>query len=67
MRRKALTQSICICPECGNEFPIQRLKSKPRNKGHLKKLWCPVCKKEQNMTEIRYNDFYKTMSGTILV
>lgn len=33
------------CMECGTIFPIQRKKSKNRAIGHIKHLWCWVCKK----------------------
>ena len=57
MGRREYTVSQCICPQCGHMFPIPRKAGRPREKGHKKRIWCPWCKKIQNMTEIRENDF----------
>lgn len=43
------------CVMCGNKaLPCFRT-GKQREKGHLKKLWCPICKKEVNCAEISNN------------
>lgn len=52
-------RSNCICPDCGNIFPIPRKKYRQRERGHIKTLWCPFCKREQDMQEIRSMDFIK--------
>lgn len=49
--------SNCICPECGNSFPIPRQPDRKRARGHRKKLWCPYCGKEVNMLEKREEDW----------
>lgn len=49
--------SNCICPECGNSFPIPRRPDRKRARGHRKKLWCPYCGKETNMIEEREGDY----------
>ena len=36
---------LLICEECGNIFPIARRKSYNRSEGHLKHLYCLVCKR----------------------
>lgn len=43
--------SDCLCPECGNKFPIPRRKSCRRKNGHKKVIWCPFCNKKINMKE----------------
>lgn len=53
------------CTQCGNRgIPVHRRKGKFREAGHLKKLFCLYCGKEQNHVEIRpmigeytYEDF----------
>ena len=63
--RNILTSRF-FCTQCGKEtISIARTKGKQRESGHLKKLYCLNCKKENNCVEIRglfddYNieDFY---------
>lgn len=55
-----------ICPCCGGSFPLPRMKGQTRNKGHVKDLWCPNCKKIVKTTEIRDRDVYRNMAGEIL-
>lgn len=71
MRKRKGHNMICyesdlICPECGRQFPIPRRLSQSRKKGHIKTVWCPYCKKMENMTEIRWQDVVRTMSGEML-
>ena len=54
---RSYTISKLICPECGNKFPIPRLKSQSRERGHIKDVYCPYCNKTQKMLEIRDDDF----------
>lgn len=58
--------SYLICPTCGKRFPIPRRPHHSRERGHIKTVWCPYCKRKTDMREIRYGDFYKTMSGEII-
>ena len=61
-----ISEMYCTC--CGRKgVPIPR-NEKMRKSGHLKKLYCIYCKKEQNHVEIRpiysdynYNDFQLEM------
>ncbi len=47
------------CTQCGHRgIPIQRKKGKEKEPGHLKKLYCIYCGKEQNMIEIKQNGRY---------
>lgn len=65
-RFRYMNTSQFICTECGLEMPLQRPHCHQREKGHIKDLDCPKCRKKTKFKEIRYNDFYKTMSGEIL-
>lgn len=51
------TISRCVCSECGLIFPIPRMKNATREKGHIKSIWCPMCKQKQKFYEIRDIDF----------
>lgn len=66
MRVNKYEISNFICSECGNSFPLPRQKSWRREKGHIKDLWCPFCKKKVKTIEIRPRDSFKTMSGEVL-
>jgi len=50
--------STFICPECGNTFPLMRNRSRQRERGHVKDIYCPYCHKIQKFTEIRRRDYY---------
>jgi len=54
-----------ICPECGNQIPLPRVK-KQREKNHKKDIFCPWCNKITTMLEIREFEAYKTASGDLL-
>jgi len=42
------------CTQCGNKtLPIVRQKGRDREGGHLKKLYCVYCQRENNCAEIR--------------
>jgi len=63
MRKKkdnrAFLFSDFYCTCCGRKsFPIIRQLGKEREPGHLKKLYCIYCQKEQNMVEIKNNGKY---------
>jgi len=49
MKQYKTTIEYYICPECGMKFPIPR--KKRREKGHIKDLWCPGCKKIQKFVK----------------
>ena len=53
--------SKMYCVICGNEgIPINRKRGQNREPGHLKKLYCPYCKMQENMVEIRgYGQYTK--------
>ena len=59
-----VSESRFFCTKCGAEgMPIMRPKSRQREAGHLKKLYCLFCKEETNHAEVRsiggytYEDF----------
>lgn len=55
MRRRN-QQSFIIhnfyCLNCLNMLPLPRTEGKLRERGHLKKIYCPRCKEEVNHAEI---------------
>lgn len=54
-----LTLSDFYCTCCGNKgIPVFRRKSKERESGHLKKLFCIYCQADKNMVEIRNSNKY---------
>lgn len=60
-----LVVSDMYCTHCGQKnLPVYRQKSKERELGHLKKMFCIHCLQERNMVEIKstfskytYEDF----------
>jgi len=63
LRANKFEVSYFKCPECEKLFPLPRPRSKRREKGHVKDLWCPFCKKEVKTIEYRDMDVYKTLDG----
>lgn len=53
---KHIKISDCVCQQCGSKFPIPRIK-KQREKGHVKTLYCVVCKERTYHVEVREVDF----------
>ena len=51
-KRQQYIISELKCPVCGNNFSVPRRKGKLRPIGHIKDIWCPVCKKTQKFIEI---------------
>ena len=58
MKTNRYTISNFICPDCGKAFPLPRPKARRREKGHVKDLYCPFCKKKVKTTELRDIDYY---------
>lgn len=57
MRKHSFEISELVCTQCNNKFPIPRRCSSRREKNHIKTIWCPYCKQDRNMNEIRSIDF----------
>lgn len=52
------------CMSCGNSIPLPRKLSKQKESMHRKKLYCPFCKTEANMVEVRsFEDKEKFMQA----
>lgn len=66
MKRQEYTISYFVCPVCNNIFPIPRKKSRKRNKGHIKSLYCIYCGEIVKTTEIRTGDIYEKNNGEII-
>ena len=48
------------CTQCGSQgLPVVRTAKHAREPGHLKKLYCPNCRIQTNMVEIRDYGQYK--------
>ena len=65
-RRKYKVTSLFVCPDCGTEIPLPRLHCAQRKKGHIKDLYCPVCKDIKEFREYKYKEFYKNLDGEII-
>lgn len=47
-----VSESRMFCTQCGKEVPsVWRIAGRGRKAGHLKKLWCFNCRKENNCVE----------------
>lgn len=56
---KNMNKSRFFCTQCGKEaFPVFRPKSKSRETGHLKKLFCLYCNEEVNCVELAETNSY---------
>ena len=55
VRSKQIPISNFYCPECEHMFPLPRPYNS-RKKYHRKVIFCPFCKKKQDMLEIRACD-----------
>lgn len=44
-RAIAVIQKKLRCPECGNVAIIHRRENRNRPNGHIKHMWCFICKK----------------------
>lgn len=56
-RNKILSDFYCVC--CGNKgIPVFRTIGQEREPGHLKRMFCLYCQKEQNMVEIKLRGKY---------
>jgi len=54
--RRNFTISEVYCKECGAMTTVPRGKSKQREKGHIKDLWCIQCRSITKHTERRAMD-----------
>lgn len=62
MKRYSISE--CICPECGSKMFVPRKLSRKRERGHVKDIYCPFCKKVVKMLEVRDGDFYSKGTDT---
>lgn len=66
MKRRVVISNF-ICLRCGASFPLPRIKGKQRENGHIKDMYCPKCGCITKFKEVKYNQFYKNMSGDKLL
>lgn len=62
MKRKAYNISRFICSECGMVVPLPRKKSRPREDGHIKSIWCPKCGGKRKFNEVKETEFIGRLS-----
>lgn len=67
MKRLHYVISNFICQECSTVVPLPRCHGRQRERGHIKDIWCPSCKKESKFREIKYKESYKTMEGELII
>lgn len=65
-KRKPMVMSLFVCPECGLEMPLPRIHGSQREKGHIKDLYCPICKDTMKFMEYGYKESYKNLDGEII-
>lgn len=57
-------QTLLKCTECGQMFPIWRLRSRQKEFGHVKTMWCPCCGRKMDFMEIKKEQ--RTLSGELI-
>ena len=50
-RKKDILIHECTCTVCGGKMYVPRDRSRLRERGHKKRLFCPYCGKRINMEE----------------
>ncbi len=43
-----------VCETCGGEMFVPRKKSRKREEGHIKTMWCPYCKAVKDFRECEF-------------
>lgn len=51
MRRRRMQVSYLECPVCGSAATVPRPMSRKRPRGHVKTMWCPMCKDVRDFVE----------------
>ena len=65
-KQRFMDQSIFICQSCNSKIPLMRSHGQPRERGHIKDMWCPFCKCDRKFKEIRRTDYFVTMNGEVI-
>lgn len=55
---KALTRTYLVCPECGNTQSIQRRSNRRKRSGHIKTIYCYICRRRTDHVERREATYY---------
>ena len=50
--KRNMTERIFKCPKCNYRQIAYKKSSRLTKIGHLKNLWCPICKDEHNFVQI---------------
>lgn len=59
MKKQVMVYSKLDCTECGTSLNVPRKRSKRREQGHIKDMWCPMCKKETKFIENKKDKSYE--------
>lgn len=51
---RKMVYSTLICPNCGCKMRIPRFKNRQRPEGHIKTMFCGICRKEVDFIENNY-------------
>lgn len=65
-RQSFHTISSFVCEDCGGVMPLPRIHGKQRAKGHIKDVYCPICKEVKKFKEIGYKENYRNMAGEVI-
>ena len=58
MKKGSFDFRSLVCLECGNIFTIPRKNVRTKSNGHIKDLWCPICKNVNKHYEVRDIDSF---------
>ena len=53
---RATRMVVQVCQNCGGEFPVRRLKSKLKDRAHIKTMYCPWCMEDTDHKPRRLKD-----------
>lgn len=56
-RGRGMTLSDLYCEKCGLKMTVPRQRGNTREKGHLKTMYCVICKVETQFLEVRQRDY----------
>lgn len=63
INRNRLRETYVICPDCGNAQKIWRRMAKCKSVGHIKTIYCYVCKKETDHVEQPKFEYLQAAEG----
>ena len=56
--KSAIVKRVVVCPDCGTPYTVYRKAKRKRSlaEGHVKDLWCFVCKAEKKYVQLSSDD-----------